>query len=211
MTDAGSVLHPMLSVALRIYDDLRWRADQMPDLCRGERLRQQWVAMRWSVVVAALLAVGAMAFGTPLLHAAAHSAEITIVANKTASGGFAFNGQQRGGMTVTVPAGWEIVVHFQNDDATNHSVAVVASGGHTQVTPPSTPAFSGATSGSFSSGLAKGQTQTFTFEASKAGTYEFVCGVPGHAISGQWDTLVVSATAAAPSVTPSGAATITTK
>jgi|GEM_PF-6572694 len=41
--------------------------------------------------------------------------------------------------------------------------------------------------------------------------YELVCGVPGHAISEQWDALVVSATADAASVTPSGAATITVK
>lgn len=174
-------------------------------------MKQRQAGTRRIFVVAALVAAGAMALGTSLLHAAAHTAEVTIVANKTASGGFAFNGYQRGGMTVTVPAGWEIVVHFENADATNHSVAVAASGGHTQVTPPSSPAFAGAMSGNFSSGLAKGQTQTFTFEASKAGTYEFVCGVPGHAISGQWDALVVSATATAPSVTPSGAAAITAK
>lgn len=158
------------------------------------------------------LAAAGMAAMTPLVQGApVHTAEIAITANKTASGGFAFNGYQRGGMTVTVPVGWQIVVHFENADTTNHSIAVLGSGGHTQVTPPSTPAFAGATSGKFQDGLAKGQQQTFTFEASKPGTYEFVCGVPGHAISGQWDTLVVSATAEAPGVTPSGAATITTK
>jgi sulfocyanin len=168
-------------------------------------------ALRWAFVVLALVAAGAMALGTPLLHAASHTADVTIIANKTAGGGFAFNGYQRGGMTITVPVGWQVVVHFENTDTVTHSLAVLASGAHTQVAPPSSPAFSGATTPSFSAGLPKGPEQTFTFEASKAGTYEFVCGVPGHAISGQWDALVVSATAQAPSVTPSGAATITAK
>jgi sulfocyanin len=127
------------------------------------------------------------------------------------SGGFAFNGYQRGGMTITIPVGWQVVVHFENADSTAHSVAVLPSSAHTQVAPPSSPAFAGATSPNFSSGVAKGPQLTFTFEASKAGTYEFICGVPGHAISGQWDALVVSPTAEAPSVTPSGAATITVK
>jgi sulfocyanin len=168
-------------------------------------------APRWGFVILVLVAAGAMALGTPLLLAATHTAEITITANKTASGGFAFNGYQRGGMTVTVPAGWQVLVHFENVDTTNHSLAVLPSGAHTQVTPPSGPAFAGATTPNFASGIAKGSQQTFTFEAGKPGTYEFVCGVPGHAISGQWDALVVSATAEAPSVTPSGAATITVK
>lgn len=179
---------------------------------RGQREVAQTVrTLRWGFVVLALVAVGAMALGTPLLHAATHTAEITITADKTASGGFAFNGYQRGGMTITVPAGWQVLVHFANADTTNHSLAVLASGAHTQVAPPSSPAFAGATTPNFAAGIAKGPQQTFSFEASKPGTYELICGVPGHAISGQWDALVVSATAQAPSVTPSGAATITVK
>ena len=168
-------------------------------------------ALRWGLAVLSLVAAGALALGTPLLHAATHTAEIAITANKTASGGFAFNGYQRGAMTITVPAGWQVLVRFENADTTNHSLAVLASGAHTQVAPPSSPAFAGATTPNFAAGSAKGQQLTFTFEASKPGTYELVCGVPGHAISGQWDALVVSATAAEPSVTPSGAATITVK
>jgi sulfocyanin len=169
------------------------------------------VLARTGLVLLAVVAAVTMVLRTPLLHAATHSVDVTIVGNKTAGGGFAFNGYQRGAMTVTVPAGWQVVAHFQNDDTTPHSMAVVASGGHTQVTPPSTPAFTGATTPNFAAGLPKGNQATFSFEASKAGTYEFVCGVPGHAISGQWDVLVVSATAEAPSVTPAGAATLTVK
>lgn len=74
--------------------------------------------------------------------------------------------------------------------------------------PSPTPAFPGATTANFVAGLPKGAKQTFTFEASKAGTYEFICGVPAHGVAGMWDSLVVSDTADAPSVTPLGAATL---
>ena len=33
------------------------------------------------------------------------------------------------------------------------------------------------------------------FTANKAGTYRLACGVPGHALSGMWDTFIVSASA----------------
>lgn len=166
---------------------------------------------RWGVAVVMLPLAGALAFGTTLLHAATHSVEVTITANKSASGGLAFNGYQRGAMTITVPAGWQVVVHFENTDSAAHSLAVLPSGAHTQMAPPSGPAFTGASTPNFSTGVPKGPQQTFTFEASKPGTYEFVCGVAGHAISGQWDTLIVSASADAPSVTPAGAAALTVK
>jgi sulfocyanin len=167
--------------------------------------------MRWGLLAAALAAAVAVIAGMPALHAAARTAEITIIADRSSSGGFAFNGNQRGAMTVTVPVGWQIVVHFENTDTIGHSLGVLPSGAHQQPAPPASPAFAGAITSNFAAGLPKGSAVTFTFDASKAGTYEFVCGVPGHAISGQWDALVVSATAEAPSVTPAGAATITVK
>ena len=167
--------------------------------------------LRWGTAVVGPLIAAALVLGTTFLHAATHSVELTITANKSASGGLAFNGYQRGAMTITVPAGWQVVVHFENTDSTAHSLAVLSSGAHTQMAPPSGPAFAGAATPNFSTGVAKGSQQTFTFEASKPGTYEFVCGVAGHAISGQWDTLVVSASADAPSATPAGAAALTVK
>jgi len=161
------------------------------------------------LAVGVLVAVGAMTAGMPVLGAAAHSVDVTIIAGKTAGGqSLDFNGYQRGAMTVTVPVGWGVTVHFENAGTLPHSVAVLPTGAHTQVAPSATLAFPGATTANFAAGLSKGSKQTFTFEASKAGTYELVCGVPGHAVAGQWDNLVVSATADAPSVTPPGAATM---
>ncbi|HYM90699.1 MAG TPA: sulfocyanin-like copper-binding protein [bacterium] len=164
--------------------------------------------VRWALAVGVLVAAGAMAAGMPVVRAATHSADLTILGGKKGGGSMEFNGYQRGAMTVTVPVGWQVVVHFENADILPHSLAVLPTGAHQQVAPPGAPAFPGATTANFSAGLPKGAKQTFTFEASKAGTYEFVCGVPGHAVAGMWDSLVVSATADAPSVTPPGAATV---
>jgi sulfocyanin len=150
-----------------------------------------------------------MTAGMPVARAATHSVDVTIVAGKNAAGGgFDFNGYQRGAMTITVPVGWQVVVHFENVSAGSHSVAVMPAGSHSQVALSATPAFSGAMTGSFIAGLPKGATQTFTFEANKAGTYELICGCPAHGVAGMWDVLVVSASADAPSVTPPNAATL---
>ena len=88
---------------------------------------------RWVLAIAILVAAGAMTTGIPGVHAAAHSVEFTIVAGKGPSGGGSldFNGYQRGAMTITVPAGWEVVVHFENADAAlPHSVPVLPAGAH---------------------------------------------------------------------------------
>lgn len=161
------------------------------------------------LVVAVIAAAAAMVPGTASMAATAHTVDVSIVAGKDAGGGgFDFNGYKNGAMTITVPVGWRVVVHFVNAADLPHSVAVLASGASKQPTPPSTPAFPNATTANFAAGLAKGAKQTFVFEATKAGTYELVCGCPGHAIAGMWDKLIVSPTAEAPSVTPAGAATI---
>jgi len=175
------------------------------------------ILTRWHVAgatMALLVAVTLLAgfSQAATAQATAHTVELTIVAGKNASdGSFDFNGYQRGAMTVTVPVGWRVVVHFTDVGSMPHSVAVLPNGSHQQAMPSATPAFSGATTANFSSGLPKGTTETFTFEATKAGTYEFVCGCPGHAAAGMWDTLIVSSTAEGPSVTPTNAATIVSK
>ncbi len=147
-----------------------------------------------------------MTAGMPVLQAATHTVDVTIVAGK--GGGMDLNGYQRGAMTLTVPVGWQVVVHFENAGPVPHSVAVLPAGAHQQVAPSGAPAFPGAMTANFSAGLPKGAKQTFTFDAIKAGIYEFICGCPAHGVTGMWDTLVVSATADAPSVTPSGAAAL---
>ena len=166
--------------------------------------------MRRMLAVAIIGGAAALVPGTASLAAAAHAVDISIVAGKDAgSGGFDFNGYKNGGMTITVPVGWQVTVHFTNANDLPHSVAVLAVGADKSPLPSGAPVFSGATTQELTNGLPTGAKQTFTFEASKPGTYELVCGVSGHAIAGMWDKLIVSPDAQAPSVTPRGAATLT--
>ena len=53
-------------------------------------------------------------------------------------------------------------------------------------------AFSNAMSRQVTEGLAKGQTDQTTFEAEEAGWYWLLCGVPNHALNGEWLELRVS-------------------
>jgi sulfocyanin len=154
---------------------------------------------------------------------------LTLIAGyNSANAGFNFDGGARGQMVVTVPLGDKIVGTFKNDATTPHDVLIVP---YQKTLPThSVPAaFSGAcygspVCGSGGSGGAGGAPgaggppkggapgaggppttsntpHTFTFTAGKAGTYMIICGYPGHAIAGMWDTFVVSPTAKAATIT----------
>jgi sulfocyanin len=167
-------------------------------------------AMRRVLATAIIGGAVAMVPGTTGMAATAHTVDVSIVAGKDAGGGgFDFNGYRNGAMTITVPVGWQVVVHFTNANDLPHSVAILPVGAEKLPVPGGTPVFSGATTKDLVAGLPKGAKQTFTFDAVKPGTYEFVCGVSGHAVAGMWDKLIVSSTAETPSVTPAGAATLT--
>ncbi len=134
---------------------------------------------------------------TPLPHPAY---ELTLVAGQTsAAGGFNFNGYSGGEMILTVPVGWRVVVTFVNASVVPHSAEVVPYAAQ-QPDAARRPAFPGAATPSLDTGLPRGARATFSFVATRAGTYEFVCGVPGHAVAGMWDLLIVSRAATAPHV-----------
>jgi sulfocyanin len=141
-----------------------------------------------------------------------------IAGYNNANAGFNFDGGAHGQMVVTVPLGYKVIATYKNNASTPHDVLVVPY----QKTLPthSVPvAFAGASYGapSFGSGgkggppaggapgaggspSASKTAHTFTFVANKAGTYMIICGYPGHAIAGMWDTFVVSNTARAASI-----------
>lgn len=125
---------------------------------------------------------------------------LTVIAGWDASNvGFNFNGAAHGQMVVTVPLGAKVVGTFTSKVTTPHNVDIIpyklpapGQGGP--------PAFAGAATPVPQFGAAP-KPAAFSFVADKAGTYMMVCGVPGHALAGMWDTLVVSPTAKAASVT----------
>jgi hypothetical protein len=110
------------------------------------------------------------------------------------------NGHRAGGAQVTVPVGWTVKWDWRSADSTApHSLVVMAErekvpleGGR--------PTFSNAMTRMVTEGLRPGQTDQTTFVAEEAGWYWLLCGVPGHAINGEWISLKVDREAALPSV-----------
>jgi len=153
-----------------------------------------------------LTAVATLAPWTSVQAAAGHTVEMTMTVEPGPNAGYNFDGYAKGAMTVTVPVGWQVIVHFANMGALAHSMIVVPYAATQPSVPPTTPAFPGAATPDVQGGVPVKGTATVTFTASKPGTYEFLCGVPAHAVLGMWVKLVVSASATQPSVTPAAAA-----
>jgi Sulfocyanin (SoxE) domain len=129
------------------------------------------------------------------VDAAHHLASVTLVAGYNGeNNGFNFDGYGRGELLVSVPKGWRVRVTCTNRAAIRHSCAVVNG--------PMTikPAFRGASVPDATQGLARGKTASFSFVASRAGSFRFACLVPGHEEARMWDVLEVT-TGGKPSIT----------
>ena len=109
-------------------------------------------------------------------------------------GGFNFNGGSNGNQTITIPLGWQVNTAVTNKDAIPHSALVIPG---TKPLPgaPDQPIIGGA----YTQQLApQNGHDTMNFKAAPAGTYFIACGIPGHAASGMYITLVISPSAAVP-------------
>jgi uncharacterized cupredoxin-like copper-binding protein len=132
---------------------------------------------------------------------AAKIANFKLVAGLTGlNGGMNFNGFTKGGLNLTVPQGWTVVLHFKNEDQNlPHSVEIIAD---TSALPigPVPPAFERATTGKLEQGFSAGQGGDVRFLAGKAGSFLIFCAVPGHGGAGMLIRLTVSPTAGKPSL-----------
>jgi sulfocyanin len=120
--------------------------------------------------------------------------------NKNA-GGWNFDGQARGSMTIVVPVGAKVTFPYYNEDIVPHSLGVVEGSPTNVPSLPSQPAFPRAATRNFQQGIPTNQGDVVTFTADKPGTYLIVCGVPGHAASGMWVIFTVSPSATVPQIT----------
>jgi uncharacterized cupredoxin-like copper-binding protein len=137
------------------------------------------------------------AFAASPVNTSGHAVTLDLISGQgTANGGLNFNGGFKGSKTFTVPLGSVVTVNFQNMGTLAHSF-VISKGG-------AVPTDADATDAAFpaayapmkvEAGLKTGMTQKVTFKANKAGAYYIVCGVPGHAMGGQYIHLVISKTA----------------
>jgi hypothetical protein len=143
-------------------------------------------------VVAVVLAVAAVAAKPDpqrffRVDARRRVVSVSLVAGyDAANNGFNFDGYGRGELLVTVPLGWHVRVTCTNRAAIRHSCAVV------QGTMAVQPAFPHASISRPLEGLRRGEVATFSFTATKRGTFRLACLVPGHEAARMWDVLDVA-------------------
>jgi len=102
------------------------------------------------------------------------------------------NGFRAGEVRAVVPLGWTVKWNWRNDDGTEPHSLVVMTQREKIPLEGGRAAFSNAMSRMVTAGLARSQTDQTTFEADEAGWYWLLCGVPGHALNGEWIELQVS-------------------
>lgn len=107
-----------------------------------------------------------------------------------------FNGYTNGNATITVPAGYQVTIHFSNHDpVAAHSIGIDARTGNFEAALTPQPAFANAVSPDPTSpagGTSPGKSATVVFTADKPGQYSMVCYMPGHAAAGMWAHFDVS-------------------
>jgi sulfocyanin SoxE-like protein len=130
------------------------------------------------------------------VDASTHTAEFQLVAGLTGlNGALNFNGFRDGGLTLTVPKDWTVLLHFRNHDGMlPHSAEVIADVRPIPAQPPD-PAFPRAFTLKLAEGLPPEGTDDVRFTADREGAYLIFCGVPGHAAAGMWIRLRIAAAA----------------
>ena len=135
------------------------------------------------------------------------TATFQLVAGLTGlNGALNFNGFRDGELTLTVPLGWTVVMHFRNHDGMLPHSAEIIPATHPLPTGPVAPAFPRAFTLRLDQGLISEQTDDIRFIADKGGSYLIFCGVPGHGAAGMWVRFEVSGSVQKPSLaaTPAG-------
>jgi hypothetical protein len=96
------------------------------------------------------------------------------------------NGYRSGEARIVVPLGWTVKWNWRSSDSTTpHSLVVMVQrekipleGGRASL--------ANAMTRMVTEGLPAGQTDQTTFSADEAGWYWMLCGVPSHALNGEW-------------------------
>ena len=96
------------------------------------------------------------------------------------------NGYREGGVQVVVPAGWIIAWDWKSVDSTAPHSLVVMAEREKLPTEGGRPVFTNAMTRMATAGLAAGQADRTTFEPDQPGWYWLLCGVPNHALAGEW-------------------------
>jgi hypothetical protein len=126
------------------------------------------------------------------LDSAGRTVSLALEATPRGPEGIAsLNGYHHGDIQLVVPLGWTVKWTWVNrDSAASHSLVVMAER-EKLPTEGGRPALENAMSRAVTTGLKPGQKDITTFSADQAGWYWMLCGVPGHAIRGEWIGLKV--------------------
>ncbi|MGH7539056.1 MAG: sulfocyanin-like copper-binding protein [Gemmatimonadales bacterium] len=142
-----------------------------------------------------------------MVDSSTKTATFKLIAGLTGlNGALNFNGFRDGGLTLTVPLGWNVVMKFSNHDGDlPHSAEVIA---NTKPLPygPVDAAFDRAVTIRLAQGLEAGAEDDIRFVASKAGSFIVFCAVPGHGAAGMWIRFRVSESAGRPGLAATPAA-----
>lgn len=136
------------------------------------------------------------------VDSAGRTVSLALEVRRAGPGGNAtIAGYDQGKIQVVVPAGWTVKWAWVNHDSTsNHSLVVMAER-EKLPTEGGRPALENAMTRAVTAGMKPGQKDVTTFTADQAGWYWLLCGVPGHAIAGEWIGLKVDREAVGVSVT----------
>jgi hypothetical protein len=157
-------------------------------------------ALAAALIMASAVAPGALAQapapGWVAVDSAARTVTIALEVTHPAGAPSALlNGLREGAAQVVVPLGWTVAWDWRNADSTAPHSLVVMQEREKLPTEGGRPVFTNAMTKSLSDGLAAGQSDHTTFEAEQAGWYWILCGVPSHALQGEWLGLKVDADA----------------
>ena len=137
----------------------------------------------------------------------AKTATFQLVAGLTSlNGGLNFNGFKDGGLTLSVPLNWKVVIAFRNHDGVlPHSAEIIDS---VKPMPPGPvdPAIPRAMTVRLQQGLGAEERDTVRFVASKPGSFLIFCAVPGHGLAGMWIRFKVSPAEKRPTLTATASA-----
>jgi hypothetical protein len=110
------------------------------------------------------------------------------------------NGYRDGAIQIVVPLSWTVSWHWQSTDSTAQHSLILVQEREKLPLQGDRPALQNAMTRMVTVGLKAGQTDVTTFTADQAGWYWLICGVPGHAIKGEWRGLRVDPSARTASV-----------
>ncbi len=157
-----------------------------------------------SVALAACLSAGSLSAQLPAwisVDSAGRTVDLVLEAAPGGPDGSAtLSGMHHGGVQLVVPLGWTIRWTWTNRDSSQAHSLVVMAEREKLPTEGGRPSIENALSRAVRAGLKPGQRDLATFVAEPAGWYWVLCGVPDHAIRGEWIGLKIDPEAAGVSV-----------